>query len=73
MTRWWSGGAYIVVDGTILSKIVISRLVECMNLSNIRIHLYLEFIYFLQCKINEFIFFAVQKKLIHLIVIHEFI
>jgi hypothetical protein len=32
------------------SKIFTSRLVECMNSSNIRIHLYYEFIYFLQCK-----------------------
>ncbi len=55
------------------SKVFPSRLVECMNSSNIRIHLYYEFIYLLQCNINEFIFFAVQNKRIHLIIIHEFI
>ncbi len=42
-------------------KIFTSRLVECMNSFNIQIHLYYEFMYFLQCKINEFIYFCSAK------------
>jgi hypothetical protein len=61
VTPWWSGGAYIVVDGSVLKQNFISRLVECMNSFNIQIYLYYEFIYFLQCKINEYIYFCSAK------------
>jgi hypothetical protein len=37
-----------VVDGSVQIKFFIFRLLECMNSSNIQIHLYYEFIYCLQ-------------------------
>jgi hypothetical protein len=42
-------------------KFFTSCLVECMSSFNIQIHLYYEFMYFLQCKINEFIYFCSAK------------
>ncbi len=62
--RWHSGGVvehiFWLMD-QFQNKNFISRLVECMNSFNIRIHLYYEFIYFLHCRINEFIHFCREK------------
>ncbi len=73
VTWWWSGSAYTVVNGSVPMQFFVSHLLECMNSSNIWIHLYYEFKYLLQWKINEFIFFSVQNKWIYLFVIDEFI
>jgi hypothetical protein len=43
-------------------KKISSSLVECMNSFIIQIRLYYEFIHFLQCKINEFIYFCSANK-----------
>jgi hypothetical protein len=62
--RLHGGGVVVYILWSMVqfqSKIFTSHLVECMNSSNIQIHLYYEFMYFLQCKINEFIYFCSAK------------
>ncbi len=62
--RWHSGGVVVHILWSKVQfqyKFFISRLLKCMNSFNTRIHLYYEFIYFLQWKINDFIYFCSAK------------
>jgi hypothetical protein len=62
--KWHGGGVVVHILWSMdqfQCKMFTSHLVECMISFNIQIHLYYEFIYFLQCKINEFIYFCSAK------------
>ncbi len=61
VVEWWRGSAYTVVDGSVTKQHFSFSSCRMYEHNGKWIHLYYEFIYFLQCKINEFIYFCSAK------------